>query len=79
MQRQTITVKEAAEYIGISKDLVYQLVRENQLPHLKLKRRILFRKTVLDKWMQNQETLSFQYDHSIYLNQTSKQNNQGDC
>ncbi|MEH7468329.1 helix-turn-helix domain-containing protein [Priestia megaterium] len=79
MQRQTITVKEAAEYIGISKDLVYQLVRENELPHLKLKRRILFRKAALDQWMHNQEILSFQYDNSIYSNQTSTQNNQGDC
>ncbi|RBN42930.1 DNA-binding protein, partial [Priestia megaterium] len=27
--RQTITVKEVADYIGISKDLIYQLVREH--------------------------------------------------
>lgn len=55
--RQTITVKEVADYIGISKDLVYQLVREHKIPHLRIGRRILFRKESLNLWMSNQECL----------------------
>ncbi|USL33990.1 helix-turn-helix domain-containing protein [Priestia megaterium] len=60
MDKQTISVKEAAAYMGISKDLIYQLVRENKMPHLRLSRRILFRKEALDRWLTTQESLSIQ-------------------
>jgi excisionase family DNA binding protein len=76
MDRQTITVKEAASYIGVSKDLVYQLVREGKLPHVKVGRRILFRKEVLDRWMNNQEVLSVKennsHTNSIFINSESR-------
>ncbi|MEH6985809.1 helix-turn-helix domain-containing protein [Priestia megaterium] len=66
MDKQTISVKEAASYIGISKDLVYQLVRESKLPHLRLSRRILFRKEALNEWLLTQEKLSIQQNKTIY-------------
>ncbi|MBM6599547.1 helix-turn-helix domain-containing protein [Priestia megaterium] len=62
--RQTITVKEVAGYIGISKDLVYQLVREHKIPHLRIGRRILFRKESLNLWMSNQESFADQFNKS---------------
>lgn len=58
MERQTITVKEASKYLGVSKDLVYTLVRQKQLPHIKLGKRILFRKDILDDWLRIKETES---------------------
>jgi len=58
MQRQTISVKEAAEYLGISKDLVYSLVRHKQIPNVKVGRRILFRKEALNDWLERQEVNS---------------------
>lgn len=75
MYRETLSVKEAAIYIGVSKDLIYQLVKEYKLPHLKLGRRILFRKNTLDTWMLEQETLSLNYKKDIdnvYINKLLK-------
>jgi len=75
MDRETLSVKEAAIYIGVSKDLIYQLVKENKLPHLKLGRRILFRKNTLDTWMLEQETLSLNYKKdgaNVYINNLLK-------
>lgn len=60
MDKQTLSVKETAVYMGISKDLVYQLVRERKVPHLRLSRRILFRKEALNQWLTTQEALSVQ-------------------
>ncbi|WP_310876879.1 excisionase family DNA-binding protein [Priestia megaterium] len=60
MDKQTISVKETAVYMGVSKDLVYQLVRERKVPHLRLGHRILFRKEAIDRWLTTQETLSVQ-------------------
>lgn len=60
MERQTLNVKEVAKYLGISKDLVYQLVRENRIPHLKVGRRILFRIISINNWMHNVETGSIE-------------------
>jgi excisionase family DNA binding protein len=60
MERQTINVQEAAAFIGVSKDLVYQLVRQKDIPHLKVGKRILFRKESLERWMNNQEVTSIQ-------------------
>lgn len=62
--KQTITVKEVADYIGVSKDVIYQLVREHQIPHLRIGRRILFRKEALNVWMDKQELISVQFNEN---------------
>lgn len=58
MNRKTLTVKEAASYIGVSKDLIYQLVREDSIPYFKVGTRILLRQESLDIWIQDKEVLS---------------------
>lgn len=55
MNKETINVKEAAEYIGVSKDLIYILVREKRIPHIRIGQRILFRKQTIDQWFSLQE------------------------
>jgi excisionase family DNA binding protein len=55
MERQTLTVAEAAIFLGVSKDLIYHLVRQNRIPHIKVGNRVLFRKETLLIWMDNQE------------------------
>jgi excisionase family DNA binding protein len=56
MERSTLTVKEAAQYIGVSQDTMYTMVREDEVPHVRVRRRILFRKASLDDWMTKQES-----------------------
>ncbi|WP_408008440.1 helix-turn-helix domain-containing protein [Pseudalkalibacillus sp. A8] len=60
MNRQTISAKEAAEYLGVSYWLVLEMVKRKEVPHVKAGKRILFRKESLDHWMNNKEVLSIQ-------------------
>jgi excisionase family DNA binding protein len=57
IQRQTMTAQETALYLGVSKDLIYSMVKVGELPAVKVGRRILFRKEALDRWMQVQEMI----------------------
>ncbi|WP_152640144.1 recombinase family protein [Virgibacillus necropolis] len=42
MERQTLTVKEVANYLGVHTDTIYAMVHGKQIPHLKIGNRILF-------------------------------------
>ncbi|UAT32522.1 helix-turn-helix domain-containing protein [Bacillus badius] len=55
MERQTMTAQETADYLGVSKDLVYNMVKTGELPAVRIGRRILFRREALERWMQMQE------------------------
>ena len=59
VERTTLTMEEVAEYLGISYWLVGQLVRKNELPHFRVGGRILFRKKVIDNFMEEQERIAF--------------------
>lgn len=39
--RMTVTVEEAAEMLGVSRSLAYKLVQRNELPSLRLGRRLV--------------------------------------
>ena len=53
--RTTLTMKETAEYLGISYWLVNQLVRRKQIPCSKVGGKYLFRVQVLDEYLKNME------------------------
>jgi len=55
MQRQTLTVKEVADYLGVHTDTVYKMVKQQQIPYFKIRRRILFTQVSIDAWMAEQE------------------------
>ena len=48
VKRTTLTMKEAAQYLGISYWLVNQLVRRKQIPCARVGGRVLFRVKALD-------------------------------
>lgn len=56
--RITMTVQETAAYLGISTDTVYELVRRKEIPHIRIRRRILFRRDTLDNWLSRMEAAS---------------------
>ena len=77
MKCQTMSVKEAALYLGVSKDIIYELTRKKNIPHLRLGRRILFRKNALDIWMREMEKSSLKVEKDIansYLGEDLKLN-----
>jgi len=47
--RMTITVGEAAVMLGISRSLAYELVHRGVLPHLRLARRIVISRQVIER------------------------------
>jgi len=54
IKRSTLTVVEVAEYLGISVEMVYLLVREKRITHFRIGRRILFKREAIDQWIENQ-------------------------
>ena len=61
VQRSTLTMKEAAEYLGISYWLLNQLVRRKQIPCSKVGGKYLFRVQVLDEYLNKKEQDSVNY------------------
>jgi excisionase family DNA binding protein len=53
-----LTVQEVAEMLGLSTDCVYGLVRQNQIPHVRAGRRILFHRPVLESWLCGETSFS---------------------
>ncbi len=51
VEKRILTSQEAAEYLGISRNLLYQLIKYNNLPYNKPKRKMLFDKDKLDEWI----------------------------
>ncbi|WP_405099968.1 helix-turn-helix domain-containing protein [Oceanobacillus sp. FSL H7-0719] len=48
MKKKIMTVDEVAAYFGLHKDTIYDLVKENKLPHIRLGGRIFFLEDVLE-------------------------------
>ena len=55
MQPITMTVAEAAAYLGVSTDTIYEMVRRREIPHIRIRRRIFFRRDTLDAWLSRME------------------------
>lgn len=50
-----MTAKECAAYLGISEFKMYEMVRQNLVPHARLGSKILIRTETIDKWIAAQE------------------------
>lgn len=61
VQRTTLTMKEAAEYLGISYWLINQLVRRKEIPCSKVGGKFLFRVQVLDEYLSSKKQESVNY------------------
>ena len=58
VQRTTLTMKEAAEYVGISYWLINQLVRRKEIPCSKVGGKFLFRVKALEEYLSEKEQAS---------------------
>jgi len=63
IKRSTLTVTEIAEYIGLSSDMIYILCREKRIPHIRIGRRILFKRAAIDEWLENQMSESVENEY----------------
>lgn len=55
VKRQTFTVQEAADFLGVSTWLIYDMVRLKQIPAVRIRTRIFFRRDTLLLWMAQTE------------------------
>lgn len=60
--REVMDIREASQYLGVSRETLYKYVYEDRIPAFKLGNRWKFKKTVLDRWMEKQ---SAQHEESI--------------
>ena len=60
MSTQTLTVQEAADYLRVSADTVYKMVRKKEIPHFRIRRRIMFTTEAIDGWRKEQESSSYE-------------------
>jgi excisionase family DNA binding protein len=54
VQKITISVSETAALIGVSTTSIYAMVREGQIPHKKVRARILFSRDVIEAWLRGE-------------------------
>jgi len=50
-----LSVKEAAEYLGVSAWTVYEYCRQGVIPHRRIGRRVLINREVLASWFREEE------------------------
>lgn len=52
--REVMDIREASDYLGVSRETLYKYIYEERIPAFKLGNRWKFKKTVLDRWMERQ-------------------------
>ncbi|GAB3053396.1 helix-turn-helix domain-containing protein [Virgibacillus ainsalahensis] len=58
MERKSMTVKEMASYLGVHLDTVYKMARSNEIPHFRIRSKILFSQEAVDAWIEEQQIQS---------------------
>jgi DNA binding domain, excisionase family len=52
MEKKTFSIKEAADYLGISRSLAYKLANDGEIPVIRLGTRWIIPKQKLDDFLQ---------------------------
>lgn len=53
MKKVTLTVKEVAELLGVSLTTVYSMTRMSEIPHARVRGKILFHRPTIETWLIN--------------------------
>ena len=53
MQSRWMTLQEVAEYLQLSKDMIYRLAQSGRIPASKVGNRWRFRRERIDRWMED--------------------------
>jgi len=56
---QIMTLEEVAEYLRVKPQTIYTWAQENKIPAAKIGREWRFRKTMIDKWFNDQMNEKF--------------------
>lgn len=61
IKRTTFTTDEAAEYVGVGREVLLQAAKDGEVKHFRNGTRYLFRKKALDEWITEKEEESTLY------------------
>ena len=50
-QKMTLSVGELAELLGVSVSTIYEMARLKEIPHVKVRGRILFHRSTIERWL----------------------------
>lgn len=50
MEKITLTPLEVSKLLGVSRATIYTMVREDQIPHFKVRGKVLFNRDVIVAW-----------------------------
>lgn len=56
--REVMDVRQASQYLGVSRETLYKYLTHESIPAFKLGNRWKFKKTVLDHWMERESSQS---------------------
>ena len=51
-EQDILSAVEAAKYVGVSKDTIYSLVRQNKIPHRRIGHQVKFPYWLLKSWLE---------------------------
>lgn len=57
MDKITLTVSEAASLIGVSDMTVYTMVKLKEIPHVRIRNKILFYRPIIERWLMDGGTI----------------------
>jgi excisionase family DNA binding protein len=63
MTRRLLTIKEGADYSGLSVHTLYAMVSQRRIPHVKVGRLVKFDVELLDKWIKQQTVMPISLKH----------------
>lgn len=46
-----LNVSEVAKFIGVSQTTIYDMVKKGEIPHTRVRSRIIFHKDVIEEWL----------------------------
>lgn len=55
---QPMTAQEIADYLGVHRETIYDMVRKKEIPHFRIRSRIFFSREVIDDWIRKQQTMN---------------------
>ncbi|NEU29960.1 helix-turn-helix domain-containing protein [bacterium LRH843] len=50
MNKITMSVKEVAAFLGVSVTTIYTMTRNNEIPYIKIRGRVLFNRDLIEEW-----------------------------
>lgn len=58
MNKDLLTIKQASDYLKLTKENIYRMTAEKRIPHFKPAKHLLFDRHQLDTWLDNKAIIT---------------------